>query len=237
MSELLETLQILDGTGRESLIYSNRFSSAEDATRKATWKILVNDFFSRYIHPYDTVIDLGAGDGNFIKHVKANRRIAIDLSPHVRELEKDGIEVHQVPAHQIDTVNDKKADVVFMSNFLEHLTDKRSLLLVLEACHRALRQGGRVIVLQPNIKYVGHAYWDYIDHHIAITEHSLSEALQITGFEIESLIPRFLPYTAKSNIGSCIAGGNRAWLVKLYLRLPIVWRFLGQQTLVVARAK
>lgn len=232
-----ESIPTSTGTGRESLIYTKRFSTAEDATRLATWRILVSEFFSKFIHPYDTVIDLGAGDGNFIKNVKAHRRIAIDLSPHVRELERDGIEVHQIPAHQIDTVSDKNADIIFMSNFLEHLTDKRTLLVVLESCHRALRKGGRVIILQPNIRYVGHAYWDYIDHHIAITEHSLIEALQVSGFEVEKLIPRFLPYTAKSAVGKCVAGGERSWLVKVYLRLPFIWRYLGQQTLAIAVAK
>jgi SAM-dependent methyltransferase len=127
------------------------------------------------------------------------------------------------------------ADVIFMSNFLEHLTEKRAVLTLLEECKKVLKPGGRVIILQPNIRYVGPAYWDYIDHHIALTEHSLTEALTVTGYAVETLIPRFLPYTAKSVLGARLGGGRRDWLVKVYLKLPFLWKIFGQQTFVIGR--
>lgn len=74
------------------------------------------------------------------------------------------------------------------------------------------------MILQPNIRYVGPAYWDYIDYHIALTEHSLVEALEVTGYRIERLIPRFLPYTAKSNLGRLMEGSNVEGLVKFILK-------------------
>ena len=80
-----------------------------------------------------------------------------------------------------------------MSNFLEHMPDKMVLLAVLEECKRALKPGGRVVILQPNIRYAGPQYWDYIDHHIALTEHSLKEALEICGFKIQKIVPQFCP--------------------------------------------
>ena len=40
------------------------------------------------------------------------------------------------------------------------------------------------------------ALWQWMfDHHIALTELSLSEALQMAGFDIEQAIAKFLPYT------------------------------------------
>jgi len=106
---------------------------------------------------------------------------------------------------------------------------------VVDECYRGLKVGGKVIILQPNIRYVGPAYWDYIDHHIALTEFSLVEALEVAGFEVSKLIPRFLPYTAKSLVGRIVQGGRYASLVRFYLKMPLLWRFFGQQTLVIAK--
>ena len=92
-----------------------------------------------------------------------------------------------------------------------------------------LKPDGRLIVLQPNIRYVGAAYWDFIDHRVALTERSLVEAAQAAGFEVETLIPRFLPYTTKSRLP------QSPWLVRAYLRVPLAWRLMGKQTLLVAR--
>ena len=224
------------GTGKEYEIYTSRFSENENRTREVVWKILIADFFQQYISPRDVIVDLGAGDGKFITNVVAKRRIAVDVSAHVLQLQQQGIEVLNIPATRLTEHLDTQVDVVFMSNFLEHLPSKRVLLEVFEECHRALKPGGRVLILQPNIRYVGSAYWDFIDHHIALTEFSLVEALEISGFAIERLIPRFLPYTSKSRLGSMVTGESSSWIVRLYLNLPILWRIIGQQTFVAAQA-
>lgn len=216
--------------GRESAIYGRRFSAAENAARAATWEALCRSFFQRFVAESATVVDLGAGDGHFLRNIRAARRIAVDVGEQVQELEREGIEVLQVDATELASHLRGVADVVFASNFLEHLPDKKTLLEVLAQVHRALRPGGRLIVLQPNIRYVGAAYWDYVDHHIALTEHSLVEALEVCGFELERLIPRFLPYTVKSRLG------RFAPLTGLYLKLPLLWRLFGRQTLAIARA-
>jgi len=224
-----------EGTGLENIIYNSRFSSEEDASREIVWRVLCEEFFPKYVNEKDTVLDLGAGDGKFIRHIRAARKIAVDLSPHVKALEKEGIEVFQLPAGEMAETIGPDADLVFMSNFLEHLPSKKILLDVMQGVHRVLKPGGKVLILQPNIRYVGSAYWDYIDHHIALTEHSLAEALQITGFEVEETIPQFLPYTARSKLGllSRVLGTER--MIKSYLKLPFVWKFLGGQTLMLGR--
>ena len=229
------TKNVVEGTGREATIYTRRFSPSEEALREVTWRILVDRFFQRYVSTKDVVIDIGAGDGHFIRNIRAGKKIAVDLSSHVQELTRFGVEVFQVPATEFTAAVKTPAQVIFMSNFLEHLPDKRVLLNVLEECRRGLAPGGMLLILQPNIRYVGAAYWDYVDHHIALTEHSLSEALEVSGFRIQEIIPRFLPYTAKSSVGR-LAGmlqGERA--IEWYLKLPFLWRLLGQQTFVAAR--
>ncbi len=223
------------GIGHENTIYQRRFTSSEEATRSATWQVLCERFFQPRLPNDATVVDLGAGDGNFIRHIRCKTPIAVDLSEHCQALAANGIEVHCVAATEFAERLSGPADAVFMSNFLEHLPTKSLVLSVLEECRRALVPNGRVLILQPNIRYVGAAYWDYIDHHIALTEHSLLEALDITGFETMELIPRFLPYTAKSAVGRAASGKWTKHLVGLYLQMPWLWRFLGGQTFVMAR--
>ncbi|MFN8392662.1 MAG: class I SAM-dependent methyltransferase [Bdellovibrionota bacterium] len=227
----------VEGVGVENEIYTKRFTSEQEATRKKTWEVLCRDFFQSYVTPNDVVVDIGAGDGYFLKNIKARRKIAVDLSPHVNELSRFGVEVLQIPASELSARLSEKADIVFMSNFLEHLPNKQLLLEILAECRKALKPGGMVLILQPNIRYVGSAYWDYIDHHIALTEHSLSEALEVSGFEIVRLVPRFLPYTAKSGIGALAGLSSSAWMIETYLKFPLLWRFFGQQTFVVAASK
>lgn len=226
-----------EGVGKELDLYTRRFSPSEYETRKITWQVLCREFFQQFIPPESTVVDVGAGEGHFLLNITAAKKIAVDLSAQVKELEGKGISVLMVPATELSKHLHAQADVIFMSNFLEHLPDKRTLLAVLDDCRLALRPGGRVMILQPNIRYVKERYWDYIDHHIALTEHSLCEALDVCGYQVEKLIPRFLPYTAKSKVGHVASGARAAQFVRWYLRFPILWRFFGGQTFVVAHAR
>jgi SAM-dependent methyltransferase len=124
---------------------------------------------------------------------------------------------------------DESLDVVFTSNFFEHLPDKAALGRTLDQVWRCLKEGGRLVALGPNIKYVPGAYWDFWDHNIPLTDLSLREALENRRYTIERCVDRFLPYT--------MAGGVQypVWCLKLYLKFPIVWRFKGSQFLIVAR--
>jgi hypothetical protein len=42
------------------------------------------------------------------------------------------------------------------------------------------------------------------------------------------VVTRFLPYTTKSPLPQA------PWLVRLYLKVPLAWWFLGKQSLVIA---
>jgi SAM-dependent methyltransferase len=118
--------------------------------------------------------------------------------------------------------------VVFTSNFFEHLPDKDCLKRTLRQALRCLKPGGRLIALGPNIKYLPGQYWDFFDHHVMLTELSLAEALEVEGFSIKKVIPRFLPYTL---VG---APQYPVFLVRLYLMLPWLWAIKGKQFLIVA---
>ncbi len=92
--------------------------------------------------------------------------------------------------------------------------------------HRA-RAGGGVAPRRGARAYK--EYRDFFDHHVALSHGSLSEALRMSGFHIDVLRPRFLPYTTTSRLPQA------AWLLRLYLACPPAQWLLGKQMLVVAR--
>jgi hypothetical protein len=52
--------------------------------------------------------------------------------------------------------------------------------------------------------------------------------LKLEGFEISECIDRFLPYSMSQGSTPPLA------FLKLYLKLPLAWKFFGKQFLVVA---
>lgn len=211
-------------------LYANRFSPAERAAKAALWRVLCDSFFARYVPAGGTVLDLGAGYCDFVNHVRAARRIAVDLNPETARAAAPGVEVLGLPLDRIgEAVSGASVDLAFASNVFEHLRGPDALLDVLAAVRGVLRPGGRLVILQPNVRAVGAAFWDFVDHTLPLTEKGMVEALSLSGLETIECRARFLPYTTKSRFPQW------APLVRLYLALrPAQW-LLGKQMLVVAR--
>jgi len=127
----------------------------------------------------------------------------------------------------LSNYTDKKCDIIFASNIFEHLNNKEEVISAIKICPQYLVPGGKLLILQPNIKFTGGAYWDFIDHKVPLTDKSLIEAGKLAGFSIIKNIPRFLPYTTKSSIP------QNPLFVFLYLKLPFVWLFMGKQSFIV----
>lgn len=208
--------------------YQQRFHGA-DLYRDSVWKILCKDFFSKYIQPDCAVLDLGAGWGEFSRNILASTKYAMDLNPDCGKRVSNHAIFLQQDCSVAWPIDDEALDVVFTSNFLEHLPSKDLVGRTIDEAFRCLKSGGRIICLGPNIKFVPGSYWDFWDHFIPITEESMAEALSLKGFCVTEKVDRFLPYT--------MSGGKKPPLftVKIYLRLRIFWRFFGKQFLVVAQ--
>lgn len=209
-------------------IYEGRFDESL-AKRNAMWKILCKDYFQKFINHDATVLDLAAGYCEFINNIKCKTKIAVDLNPKTKQMANKDVVVYKVLSTDMPKSLTSKIDVVFVSNFFEHLDSKDELIDTLREVYRVLKKGGKVMILQPNIRLVGQRYWDYVDHTLPLTDQSLCEALGLTGFEVIFKKIRFLPYTANSKVPSA------AFLIKLYLKLPIAQFLMGKQTFVIGR--
>ena len=207
-------------------MYSNRFDS--EAYRNRVWKTLIQYWFHRHIPANSVILDVGCGYGQFINNVVCARKYAMDLNPdskgklnpEVTFLEQDCATTWGLP--------DNSLDVVFSSNFFEHLVSKAELAEVVREAFRCLRNRGRIIAMGPNIRFVGGAYWDFFDNHLPLTELSLKECLETVGFRSEYVLDRFLPYTMVNAPRYPIS------FLRFYLRMSFAWRWFGQQFVVIA---
>ncbi len=207
-------------------IYQRRFAD-QLAFRQQMWDVLCREFFQRHVPAEATVVEIGAGYCEFINHIRAARKIAVDLNPDTRRHAHPDVEVLTSSTARIDGVADGTADIVFASNFLEHLT-RDEILATLSEVRRILEPHGRFLILQPNIRYCREDYWQFFDHITPLCERSLTEALETTGMQVVYCLSRFLPFTTQGRLPNSIA------LLRLYLKLRPAWRIFGQQSFLIA---
>ncbi len=211
------------------LIYRTRFEEIGVEKRIRVWRVLCDAYFSQLIGQGKDVLDLACGYGEFINNISAGSKIGVDINPDGgRYLDRD-VKFVNCAATNLSQIADASIDVVFSSNFLEHLKDKVECDLVFSEVIRVLRPNGRFIVMGPNIRYAYKQYWDFYDHHLALSHLSLAEALKAKGFEVIQNTPRFLPYSMTSRLPSADS------FIRLYLAMPIVWPIFGKQFLVVGQ--
>jgi SAM-dependent methyltransferase len=172
------------------VIYGNRFDHAE-VYRNNVWKKLIQHWFQSHIPAKSDVLDLGCGYGHFINNVVCGRKHAMDLNPVSRSKLNPEVEFLEQDCAATWNLSDNSLDVVFTSNFFEHLLSKDDLAKTVREAFRCLRKGGQIIVMGPNIRFLGGAYWDFFDHNLALTELSVKECLEATGFRSEYVLDRF----------------------------------------------
>ncbi|MCP4899025.1 MAG: class I SAM-dependent methyltransferase [bacterium] len=208
-------------------LYERRFDPSAQASKLRVWRVLCRHFFQRYVSAEDTVLDLGAGYCEFLNSIQCAERIAVETNPDVSNFAGPGVRIVASPSTDLLGVEESSVDVVFASNFFEHLPDTAAFLKTLHEVMRVLRPGGRLLVLQPNIAVIKGRFWDFLDHYLPLTERTVAEALELVGFDVAEMRARFLPYTTKSSLP------QHPFLVWLYLKFrPAHW-FLGGQAWIV----
>ena len=207
--------------------YERRFASRREY-RWRLWTLLTRRVFQRYLAETGSVLELGCGWGEFINQIRAGRKLAMDLNPGAAgRLGADVEFVHQ-DCSQAWPLPPDGLDLVFSSNFFEHLPDKPALARTLREAYRCLRRGGRFVCMGPNARVIPGAYWDFWDHYLPLTERSIAEGLELTGFRIARAQARFMPYTMARDRNPPL------WMASIYLSLPPLHHLVGRQFLVVA---
>jgi hypothetical protein len=225
-------------------LYSVRFESPEVLAKKnKIWQVLCKYFFQKYIPEESLVLDIASGYCEFINNIKAKEKIAFDLNPDVKSFAGKDVQVVNDSFFNMEShLQGKKADIIFASNIFEHLDDRDQVILAIKTCAENLKkpipanqsatgikqEGGKLLILHPDIAYTGPAYWDFIDHKVALTGRTLIEVAEICGLKTKYHLRKFLPYTTKSKFP------QYPFFVWLYLKLmPISNLFMGQQTFLI----
>ena len=196
-----------------------------DPRRDAFWKSLWRFYLRKLISPNDCVRDLGCGYGDFINHVIARRRIAIDSWEGFLEYVDPQIERVVGSVTDLNFVEEGAIDFAFVSNLFEHLS-KPEFAFVLKMLRQKLASAGTLNILQPNYRYAYREYFDDYTHASVFSHISLSDFRTANGFDVLKISPRFLPLTIKSRLPIS------PWLIKAYLAAPI--KPLAKQMLIRA---
>lgn len=132
-------------------------------------------FYDTRIDKDSKVIDLGYGDGSFLKSLEKN------------EIECKG--------YDYDTVNFENGEIPEIANSLdfitsnsviEHLNDATNLL---EEAFRILKPGGKLILITPNFFYDYKNFYDDPTHVNPFTVEKLETMLEMSGFKNINVLP------------------------------------------------
>jgi SAM-dependent methyltransferase len=216
-----------DGTDYQRL-YEYRHRHVQQGSREAVWSEISPFVYELMGRPV-RVLDPAAGRGEFISAIPAAERWMVDAVEYPEAHVDSGVKKLFGDIRQIELPR-SYFDGIFISNLLEHFTTQEEIGRFLRRMLRSTEPGGRVAVLGPNFRYCAKQYFDFADHTLALTHLAIAEHLYATGFEVVRVIPRFLPYSFSGTLPP-----SRA-LTRAYLRLPLAWRLLGKQFLVIGRA-
>jgi SAM-dependent methyltransferase len=214
----------------ESSIYQIRFTELELAEARASWRPICR-YLQRYVDPHGATLDLGAGYCHFINSIESRHKVALDINGEtLRRFAAKDVRCVEAAGSELPDASGS-LDTVFASNVYEHFPSREDVAQSCREVYRALKPGGRFIVLQPNFAYCSKRYFDYFDHRLIFTHKGMAEGLTISGFHLERVTPRFLPYTSQSALP------KKPWMVSLYLAFPPAWHILGGQMLLVGVKK
>lgn len=194
-----------------------------DIGRKKVWQAIC-EYLQRYIPETAAVLDLGAGYCDFINQIKSQKKYAADVNPEVVKYCGQDVNFIHSNLASLD-LPEKSINAIFASNLLEHL-DSNALDAFFTQADKLLSAGGKLILIQPNIRYCYREYWDDFTHVKAYSDVSLKDLLISRGYKIVKVESRFIPFSFKSILPKSY------WLTKFYLMLP--WRPLAKQMLIIA---
>jgi len=210
-------------------LYEYRHRKVAQDRRQSVWNEIAPFLHAELGRPR-AVLDPAAGRGEFITAVPAEEKWVVDLvdygearyPPDVRVIIGSNLEV-DLPADYFDGI--------FASNLLEHFATQLEVGTFLRRMYAATAPTGRIAVMGPNFRYASREYFDCADHVLALTHVAVEEHLYTAGYDIVRVIPKFLPYS----FGGKLPPSQQ--LVRAFLRLPLAWKVLGKQFLVIGEKR
>jgi len=174
----------------------------------------------KYHNSFDSVLDIGCGDGAFMSVFEDKRIVGVEPSARARELcVKKGLEV----TSSISDINET-FDVITLWHVLEHLPNLAEDLKVLM---RLLSDQGRLFIAVPNCKswdaeFYGEFWAGYdVPRHVwHFDRESLESTLVSAGFEIAGQEPQIFDLFYVAYLSEKYKGGrfalSRGVLVGIY---------------------
>ena len=208
-------------------IYQYRFRNVSKQKKLIVWKEISEYIYNKLGKPV-RILDPAAGECEFINSIVSPEKWALDINgDFLTQYAAGGVTIKIGNCLTAD-LPEAWFDAVFISNFLEHLDSQDDIFALLSKMYKTLRKGGKIAILGPNFKYCMKEYFNFADHKLILTESSLGEYLYSAGFDKIIVVPRFIPFSFQSRLPV-----NKI-IVRIYLSIPLLWRFFGKQFLLVA---
>lgn len=181
--------------------------------RKGVWLEIVR-FVEKDAGQVRTLLELGSGYCDFINQFEAEKKVCFEQNEEMRRFADDNVEFRCGDALSLINKEEKRFDLIFASNFLEHLTEKQHSELM-PRLYEVLEPDGRLILIQPNYNRCREHYFDDETHQTIFSDSNIGSFLKQYNFETIRLLPGLLPFTMECNLPTW------SWLVKMYLASPV----------------
>ena len=165
---------------RDTLLRSDKYSTQRQLLLKRrvfnTFNALLNHRGFASLENGRSVLDLGSADSAFatVCEEAGLKARGLDINDGV-DFESDAL-----------PIRDCSVDVVTATSLIEHLHSPK---LMLEEALRALKPGGAIILVTPNIRYTGASFYDDPTHVHPYTEISLHRVLVNAGYFDPYVVP------------------------------------------------
>jgi SAM-dependent methyltransferase len=158
------------------------------------------------LDPCSVILDLGAGARYFRNLYRDHRYIGLDFRPY------DGVSIVADLTKRLPLAPDG-VDVVVLSNTLEHMREPE---LLLEECHRVLRPGGAIMIVEPFMIRVHQVPYDFMRYTRYMLDYLLSNAryrdieIREIGdiFDVHEVVLRDLFIVLKKNAQAKMENGD-----------------------------